>query len=150
MTKIISTMQYQFSTIILFWSGGELLEIRLLDNQLVHTFGRKSTARHKIYQLLESSKSWLNWIWADGKNIVNCSNPVLNCCRPFFLINYFTETAQIQSAQHFLHLKLLNILNSSIFMIYIDPSETTRHNLKFLMSTGENSSSFCFCSYMYT
>jgi hypothetical protein len=36
-------------------SGGELLEIRLLDNQLVNTFGRKSTARHKIYQLLESS-----------------------------------------------------------------------------------------------
>ncbi len=31
-------------------SGGQLLEIRLLD-----TFGRKSTARHKIYQLLESS-----------------------------------------------------------------------------------------------
>ncbi len=36
-------------------SGGELLEIWLLDNQLVDTFGRKSTARHKIYQLLESS-----------------------------------------------------------------------------------------------
>jgi len=36
-------------------SGGELLKIRLLDNQLVDTFGRKSTARHKIYQLLESS-----------------------------------------------------------------------------------------------
>ena len=31
-------------------SGGQLLEIRLLD-----TFGSKSTARHKIYQLLESS-----------------------------------------------------------------------------------------------
>jgi hypothetical protein len=30
-------------------SGGQLLEIRLLD-----TFGRKSIARHKIYQLLES------------------------------------------------------------------------------------------------
>jgi hypothetical protein len=36
-------------------SGGELLKIRWLDNQLVNTFGRKSTARHKIYQLLESS-----------------------------------------------------------------------------------------------
>ena len=89
------------------------------------------------------------------KNIVNCSNTVLNCCQPFFLITYFTETAQIQSARHFLQLKLSHILNSSRFMIYIDPSETTRHffarhNLKFLMLTGENSSSFCFCSYMYT
>ncbi len=37
------------------WSGGELLEIRLLDNHLLDTFGSKSTARHKIYQLLESS-----------------------------------------------------------------------------------------------
>jgi hypothetical protein len=70
------------------------------------------------------------------KNIVNCSNPVLNYCWPFFLINYFTETARIQSARHFLQLKMSNILNSSRFMIYIDPSETTRHffaqhNLKF-------------------
>jgi len=37
------------------WSGGELLEIRLLDNHLLYTFGRKSTARHKINQLLKSS-----------------------------------------------------------------------------------------------
>ena len=36
-------------------SGGELLEMRLLDSHLLDTFGRKSTARHKIYQLLESS-----------------------------------------------------------------------------------------------
>ena len=36
-------------------SGGELLKIRLLDNHLLDTFGSKSTARHKIYQLLESS-----------------------------------------------------------------------------------------------
>ncbi len=36
-------------------SGGELLKIWLLDNHLLNTFGRKSTARHKIYQLLESS-----------------------------------------------------------------------------------------------
>ncbi len=68
-------------------SGGELLEIRLLDNHLLDTFGRKSNARHKIYQLLESSKCLLNWIRADDKNIVNCSNPVLNCCQPLFLIN---------------------------------------------------------------
>jgi hypothetical protein len=108
-------------------SGGELLEIRLLDNHLLDTFGRKSTARQKIYQLLESSISWLNWIRADDKNIVICSNPVLNCCRPFFIINYFTQTARIQSARHFLQLKLSNILNSSRFMIYIDPSETTQH-----------------------
>ncbi len=36
-------------------SGGELLEIWLLDNHLLDTFGSKSTARHKIDQLLESS-----------------------------------------------------------------------------------------------
>ena len=36
-------------------SGGQLLEIWLLNNHLLDTFGRKSTARHKIYQLLESS-----------------------------------------------------------------------------------------------
>ncbi len=29
-------------------SGGELLEIQLLDNHLLNTFGRKSTAQHKI------------------------------------------------------------------------------------------------------
>ncbi len=29
-------------------SGGELLEMRLLDSHLLDTFGRKSTARHKI------------------------------------------------------------------------------------------------------
>ena len=50
-------------------SGGELLEIRLLDNHLINTFGRKSTARHKIYQLLESSLSWLNWIRANDKTV---------------------------------------------------------------------------------
>jgi hypothetical protein len=90
----------------------------LTGNQLLDT---------KFIKMLESSKSWLNWIRADDKNIVNCSNPVLNCCQPFFLINYFTETARIQSARHFLQLKLSNIFNSSRFMIYIDPSETTRH-----------------------
>jgi hypothetical protein len=36
-------------------SGGELLELRLLDTQLLDTFCRKTTARHKFYQLLESS-----------------------------------------------------------------------------------------------
>jgi hypothetical protein len=39
---------------VVFGSGYQLLKIRLLDNQLVDTFCRKSTARHKIYQLLES------------------------------------------------------------------------------------------------
>ncbi len=55
-------------------SGGQLLKIRLLnnqlvDNQLVGTFDRKSTARHKIYQLVESSKSWLNRIQANDKKV---------------------------------------------------------------------------------
>jgi hypothetical protein len=36
-------------------SGGELLELRLLDTHLLDTFGRKSTARHKNDKLLESS-----------------------------------------------------------------------------------------------
>ncbi len=44
-----------FSSKVVVASGGELLKIWLLDNQLVDTFGRKSTARHKIYRLLESS-----------------------------------------------------------------------------------------------
>ncbi len=43
------------ATLKLSTSGGELLEIRLIDNHLLDTFGRKSTARHKIYHLLESS-----------------------------------------------------------------------------------------------
>ena len=65
-----------FSVVVVRVSGGELLEIGLLHNHLLDTFGRKSTARHKIYQLLESSKCLLNWIRADDKNIVNCWNPV--------------------------------------------------------------------------
>jgi hypothetical protein len=36
-------------------SGGELLELRLLDTHLLDTFGSKSIARHKFYHLLESS-----------------------------------------------------------------------------------------------
>ena len=36
-------------------SGGELLELRLLDTHLLDTFGSKSIARHKIDKLLESS-----------------------------------------------------------------------------------------------
>jgi hypothetical protein len=36
-------------------SGGELLELRLLDTRLLDTFGRKSIARHEIDKLLESS-----------------------------------------------------------------------------------------------
>ena len=58
-------------------SGGELLELRLLDMQLLDTFGSKSIARHKIDKLFESSKSWLNLIRTDDENILNCSNPVL-------------------------------------------------------------------------
>jgi hypothetical protein len=59
-----------------FESGGELLKLRLLDTQLLDTFGSKSIARHKIAKLFESSKSWLNLIRTDDENIVNCSNPV--------------------------------------------------------------------------
>ena len=36
-------------------SGGELLELRLLDTHLLDTFGSKSIARHEIDKLLESS-----------------------------------------------------------------------------------------------
>ncbi len=57
-------------------SGGELLELRLLDTQLLDTFGSKWIARHKIAKLFESSKSWLNLIRTDDENIVNCLNPV--------------------------------------------------------------------------
>ncbi len=45
-------MENQIS--LLSASGGQLLKIRLLDNHLLDTFGRKSIARHKIYQLLKS------------------------------------------------------------------------------------------------
>ncbi len=38
-----------------YLSGGELLELRLLDTHLLDTFGSKSIARHKFYHLLESS-----------------------------------------------------------------------------------------------
>ena len=95
-------------------SGGQLLKIWLLDNHLLDTFGRKSTARQKIYQLLESSKSWLNWIRAHDKNIVNCSNPVLNCCRPLFVNNYFTETAQTFPGQHKIYKICSNFKHSTI------------------------------------
>ena len=57
-------------------SGGELLEMRLLDSHLLDTFGSKSIARHKIDKLLESSKSWINLIRTDDQNIVICLNPV--------------------------------------------------------------------------
>ena len=40
---------------ILFLSGGELLELRLIDTHLLDTFGSKSIARHKFCHLLESS-----------------------------------------------------------------------------------------------
>jgi hypothetical protein len=48
-------------------SGGELLELQLLDTHLLDTFGSKSIARHEIDKLLESSLSWLNWIRAVDK-----------------------------------------------------------------------------------
>ena len=45
-----------FALIQLFHSsGGELLEMRLLDSHLLDTFGSKSIARHEIDKLLESS-----------------------------------------------------------------------------------------------
>jgi hypothetical protein len=57
-------------------SGGELLELRLLDTHLLDTFGSKTIARHEIDKLLESSKSWLKPIRTEEENIINCSNPV--------------------------------------------------------------------------
>ncbi len=54
----------EFKVIAVLLSGGELLEIWLLDNHLLDTFGRKSIAQHKIYQLLESGWARINWIWA--------------------------------------------------------------------------------------
>jgi hypothetical protein len=44
-----------FNATVVNKSGGELLEMRLLDSHLLDTFGNKSIARHKFYQLLESS-----------------------------------------------------------------------------------------------
>ena len=58
--KYFSALPQKFTAQIInnfrhFMSGGELLELWLLDTHLLDTFGRKSTARQKIYQLLESS-----------------------------------------------------------------------------------------------
>ena len=44
-----------FSDLTIKTRGYQLLEFWLLDNQLVDTFGRKSTAWHKIFQLLKLS-----------------------------------------------------------------------------------------------
>ena len=43
-------MQFGFCFILrkIMMSGGELLELRLLDTQLLDTFGRKSTARIQL------------------------------------------------------------------------------------------------------
>ena len=60
-------------------SGGELLEMRLLDSHLLDTFGSKSIARHKIDKLLESSKSWLNWIRAVDKKRHCRANDTFSC-----------------------------------------------------------------------
>ncbi len=49
------SIKTQNSNIVLFMSGGELLEMRLLDSHLLDTFGSKSIARHEIDKLLESS-----------------------------------------------------------------------------------------------
>ena len=53
--NIKKNVESQKTTFDVVMSGGELLELRLLDTQLLHTFCRKTTARHKNYQLLESS-----------------------------------------------------------------------------------------------
>ncbi len=58
--KFIITFHNWDFKLMFYKSRGELLEIRLLDNHLLDnhlldTLGSKSTARHKIYQLLESS-----------------------------------------------------------------------------------------------
>ncbi len=53
--EIIKKKKLKKSLLCFLLSGGELLEIQLLDNHLLDTFGSTSTARHKIYQLLESS-----------------------------------------------------------------------------------------------
>jgi hypothetical protein len=52
--KIESIQKLFTKSKVSFLSEGELLEIRLLDNHLLNTFGSKSTARHEIDQLLES------------------------------------------------------------------------------------------------
>ena len=77
--KDLTNCEYQFCFFeckVIFVSGGELLEMQLLDSHLLDTFGSKSIARHEIDKLLESSKSWINLIRTDDQNIVICSNPV--------------------------------------------------------------------------
>ncbi len=50
---------YNFNVLSRDESGGELLEMRLLDSHLLDTFGSKSIARHEI-----ESSYWLNRIRA--------------------------------------------------------------------------------------
>ena len=85
-------------------SGGELLEIRLLDNHLLDTFGRKSTARHKIYQLLKSSLSWLNWIRANDKTVTTARQ-----CRA--VDTRFFATVKFKSSIFF-HIEIVNNLSA--------------------------------------
>jgi hypothetical protein len=48
-TLIFFTFTVHFKCVLpTVMSGGELLELQLLDNQLVDTFCRKTTAPHKI------------------------------------------------------------------------------------------------------
>ncbi len=53
--EMVERSQTNQSQVKVMLSGGELLEIRLLDNHLLDTFGSKSTALHEIDQLLQSS-----------------------------------------------------------------------------------------------
>jgi hypothetical protein len=62
--KYLRTNCSRVEFFIISMSGGQLLEIWLLDNHLLDTFGRKSIAWHKIYQLLESGWARINWIRA--------------------------------------------------------------------------------------
>jgi len=48
-------MKFKLVFVVLLMSGYQLLQIWLLYNQLVDTFGRKSTAQHEIFQLLKLS-----------------------------------------------------------------------------------------------
>ncbi len=52
---LTSNFKFVLLYVLHFLSGGELLELRLLDTRLLDTLGRKSIARHEIDKLLESS-----------------------------------------------------------------------------------------------
>jgi hypothetical protein len=93
-------------------SGGELLELRLLDTHLLDTFGSKTIARHEIDKLLESSKADSN---RRGKYCKLLESG-------FYLINISCRTKN----QHCLFYKIARIFYARQKFIFVCRAERCR------------------------